>query len=49
MGTVIGKKLIEILPDKIFFRAAQMMLLLLSAKLIADYVNSTVALFFFNL
>lgn len=49
VGTGIGKKLIEILPDKIFSRAVEMTLLLFSAKLIADYVNSTVALFFFNL
>ena len=37
LGTAIGKRLTEILPDGLFFRVVQVSLLLLSLKLIADY------------
>lgn len=40
IGTVLGKKLTEVLPDKIFFRAIEVTLLLLSVKLISDYARA---------
>ncbi|PDT45201.1 hypothetical protein CO661_24410 [Sinorhizobium fredii] len=38
LGTMLGKRLTEILPEKVFFRVIEVTLLLISAKLIADYV-----------
>ena len=37
-GTVVGKQLTQILPAAVFFRVIEVTLLLLSLKLIADYV-----------
>lgn len=37
VGTVVGKRLTQVLPDGIFFRVIQVTLLVLSCKLIADY------------
>jgi uncharacterized membrane protein YfcA len=39
-GTVIGKKLTQILPDGVFFRVIEISLLLLSIKLVFDYFRS---------
>ncbi|QFY63484.1 sulfite exporter TauE/SafE family protein (plasmid) [Rhizobium grahamii] len=38
VGTVVGKRLTQMLPDGVFFRIIEVTLLLLSLKLIADYV-----------
>ncbi|UJW77295.1 sulfite exporter TauE/SafE family protein [Rhizobium sp. SL42] len=40
VGTVVGKRLTQILPETLFFRIVEISLLLLSLKLIADYVLS---------
>ena len=40
IGTVVGKRLTQILPEKLFFRIVEITLLLLSLKLIADYIFS---------
>lgn len=40
IGTVVGRKLTQLLPDGLFFRIVEISLLLLSLKLIADYVGS---------
>jgi hypothetical protein len=43
LGTIVGKELTQILPDGLFFRIVQITLLLLSLKLIADWIVTLVA------
>ncbi|CVI64067.1 sulfite exporter TauE/SafE family protein (plasmid) [Agrobacterium leguminum] len=43
IGTVVGKKMTQVMPDKFFFRTIEVSLLVLSLKLVFDYVASLIA------
>jgi uncharacterized membrane protein YfcA len=43
LGTIVDKELTQILPDGVFFRIVQITLLLLSLKLIADWIVTLAA------